>query len=273
MASKVEARALKLSSGANGTPFASVVYVTGRFTAFLITVRDAIAVPKVDWEKEAENKLGWNLSTTRTRSLPTTMSKRSPPPYGRRGSHYDSLGEGRTRGYDRERRQRDARDDHYDRRDRPQKSDRPQDRSRDNQYSHPGDRRYDSGYRNKDERRRDSGWGSRAQESNSKNQPIKRERSASRSRSRSPPRKRKRSASRDPPNGKELIKRSNRYGDNRDDERRVRKRERSEDARSDRRRARSASRCGYIVYCLSDRTLTDQQVKVCLRLLLTHPKF
>jgi len=43
MASKVEARALKLRSGANGTPFESVVHVTGRFTAFLITVRDAMA--------------------------------------------------------------------------------------------------------------------------------------------------------------------------------------------------------------------------------------
>ena len=43
MASKVEARALKLRRGANGTPFASVVYVTGRFTAFFMTVRDAMA--------------------------------------------------------------------------------------------------------------------------------------------------------------------------------------------------------------------------------------
>lgn len=59
MASNVAARALKLRSGANGTPFASVVDVTGRFTAFLITVRDAMAVSGRDWKNEAENKLGF----------------------------------------------------------------------------------------------------------------------------------------------------------------------------------------------------------------------
>ena len=56
MASKVEGRALKLRRGANGTPFASVVDVTGRFTAFLITVRDAMASSGRRPEKEAENK-------------------------------------------------------------------------------------------------------------------------------------------------------------------------------------------------------------------------
>ena len=241
MASDVDARASKLRSGANGTPFASVVYVTGRFTAFLITVRDAMAVSGRDWKNEAENKLGLNLFTTSTRSLPTTMSKRSPSPYSRRGGHYGSRGGSRRGDYNGDRRHRNARDDYQDRRDGPSRSDRPQDRPRDNGYSRPRDRRYDSGHRDNTERVRDSGWGSRG--NHARSQPIKRDRSANRSRSRSPPRKRKRSASRDAPDGKELIKRANRYDDDQDDERRVMKRDRSEDAQLDRGRARSVSRC------------------------------
>ena len=240
MASKVEARALKLRSGANGTPFASVVYVTGKFTAFLITVRDAMAAPGFDCKKEADIKLGW---TCPQHPPPTTMSKRSPSPHDRRGGHYSSRGKGRTRDYDGERRQKDARDDRYDRHDRPSRRGHPQDRSKDNGYSRPRNRRYDSGYR-ENERQRDSGWGSRAQGGNTRNQPVKRARSASRSRSQSPhQRKRRRSPSGDAPNGQELVRRPNRYNGDLDDERRVKNRDKNEDARSDRRRARSASRC------------------------------
>ena len=56
MASKVEARALRLRSGANGTPFASVVHVTGRFTAFFITVRDAMAFLDADLKKRQKTR-------------------------------------------------------------------------------------------------------------------------------------------------------------------------------------------------------------------------